>query len=213
MLGDLGRHAEALETFKQALQFNPKDAFYHCAVGNELVSLGHEHAALKAFEEAERLKPDYAQPHLEAAKLLFKQGQEARAVDELRAAVKAEPDNFQTLATVAHYLAANQQTAARDGALALKLALKANKLSGQIQPMVWDTLGMAYAATGDFGHAVACAQQALKLAKAAGLKNLDDIQRRLTLYQNQQPWRETFEATNSSFGTILISHSSSDRPR
>jgi tetratricopeptide (TPR) repeat protein len=200
MLARLGRHDEALAEYREAIRSDPKVAMWHCAAGSELVALGQGDEALKEFAEAERLKTSYALPHLETARLFFQQGRDAQAVGELRAALQAQPDDFQTLATVAHYFAANKDAAARDGQAALRLATKADDLSGHIQPMVVDTLGMAYAETGNFTNAVVCAKNALELAAAAKLNSVEDIRQRLELYQNHQPWRESFRATNAPAG-------------
>jgi Tfp pilus assembly protein PilF len=197
MLGKLGRPAEALAEFREALRHDPQVALWHYAAGNELVTLGQGDEALKEFAEASRLKPDYAAPHIATAKFFFQQGRDAGAADELRAAWQAEPDNFQILATAAHYLAANENAAARDGQTALTLAFKADELSGHVQPLVLDTLGMAFAETGNFTSAVASAQTALELAEAAQLDSAAEIRRRLELYKNHQPWRESFRTTNA----------------
>ena len=66
-----------------------------------------------------------------------------------------------------------------------------------VQPMVLDILGMAFAATGDFTNARLCAQNALDLAAAAQMKDLDPLQKRRDLYKNHQPWLESFRATNA----------------
>jgi protein O-mannosyl-transferase len=196
ILGKLGRPAEALAEYREAIRFDPQVASWHCAAGGELMTLGRSDEALQEFAEAGQLKPDYARPHLETAKIFFQQRRDREAVAALHAALQSEPDRFQTLATVAHYLAANENAAARDGQLALTLAAKADDLSGHVQPMVLDTLGMAYAETGDFTNAQTSAQDALELAKAAGLKDIAAIRQRLELYQNHQPWRESFTTMN-----------------
>jgi hypothetical protein len=118
-------------------------------------------------------------------------------LDEFHVALQVEPDNYKTLATVAHYLAANENAAARNGPAALALARQADELSGHGQPVVLDFLGMAFAANGDFTNAVACAQNALALANAAHMNNVAPLQKRLELYQQNQPWRESFRATNA----------------
>jgi len=121
-------------------------------------------------------------------------------VDELHLAVQAEPKHFPTLATAAHYLAANENAAARDGRTAWKLASQADEISGHVQPMVLDALAMACAETGDYAGAEAGAKEALELAEAANLPSVEAIRRRLALYQNRQPWRESFRATNAPTG-------------
>jgi len=40
-------------------------------------------------------------------------------------------------------------------------------------------------------------QRAIDLATAAQMKKIEPLQQRLQLYQNHQPWRESFLATNA----------------
>ncbi|HTB85510.1 MAG TPA: tetratricopeptide repeat protein [Candidatus Sulfotelmatobacter sp.] len=196
MLDKAGHPQAALDEYLEAIKLNPEVAALHTAAGGAMAALGNVAGALKEFAGAERLDPHDASPHVQTAKVLFGQGRDADGVEELRAALRAEPDNFQILAIAAHYLAANENAAARDGKNALILALKANGLSGQ-QPFVFDILGMAFAANGDFTNAVTCAQNALDLATAAQMKGTGQLQQRLDLYKKNQPWRESFLATNT----------------
>ena len=193
----LERHAEALAEFREAARLEPAAANARSAAGGELAALGKYDEALKELAAATQLDPHYAIPHLETAKVFFAQGRDAEAVDELRAALRCEPNNFEILSATAHYLAANENADARDGRNAIVLALKANELSGRNQPGVFDILGMALAESGDFTNAVTCAQNALDLANLAKMKKLEPLQRRVELYKQNQPWRESFRATNA----------------
>ncbi|MEI9863803.1 MAG: tetratricopeptide repeat protein [Limisphaerales bacterium] len=197
VLGLLGRHAESVVQYRKAIQLAPGIAVLHSALGSQFAALGQYDEALVEFSEAEKLDPNHAKTRMEAAKTLFKMGRDAEGLNEFHIALQIEPGNYQTLATVAHYLAANENTAARDGPNALALALKANELSGRVQPMVFDILGMAFAENGDFTNAITCSQNALAMANAAQMKNIAPIQMRLELYKNKQPWRESFRATNA----------------
>jgi tetratricopeptide (TPR) repeat protein len=197
LLGKLGQAAEALAEFREAIRSDSKFAAWHCAAGNELLVLGKTDEALAEFAEAIRLKPDYAQPHISTAKFFFESGQDQAAVEALQRAVHAEPERFEVLATAAHYLAAHENSAIRDPAAALKFALKADDLSGHVQPMVLDTLGMAYAAAGDYSNAQLCTQSAIELAGQVGLNENTNMVLRLDLYRRQQPWHESFLRTNA----------------
>jgi tetratricopeptide (TPR) repeat protein len=197
VLGLLGRHDESLAEYQTALRLRPDDARLHAAAGRELAALRQFDAALKELSEAEKLNPNDAPTHVAAAKVLFKIGRDAEGLDEFRTALRLKPDDFQTCATVAHYLAANENAAARNGPDALALALKANELSGRVQPMVFDVIGMAFAENGDFTNAVLCARHALDLATAAQMHTTRLLQTRLERYENRQPWRESFRATNA----------------
>ncbi len=198
ILDDLGRPADAVPAYREAIQLHPENPYQHNNLGMTLVELGDYKGAFAEFSEAERLDPDYPQPHIEKAKLYFELGRDPEALQELRAAVRVAPDNFQILTTTAHYLAANANPAARDGATALALATKANALSNNSQSAVFDVLGMALAETGDFTDARTCAQSALQLAIKTGLASANEIKSRLELYEKNQPWRESFRMTNIS---------------
>ena len=191
------KHREALAEFREAIRLDADNAAARSAAGGELAALGKYDEALKEFALAEKLSPRYAMPHLETAKVFFQQGRDAQAVDELKAALRCEPSNIEVLSSTAHHLAANENAAARDGGNALILAIKANELSGHNQAYIFDILGMALAETGDFTNAAVCAENALTLANAAKMKKLEPLQQRLKLYQQNQPWRESFRATNA----------------
>ena len=84
----------------------------------------------------------------------------------------------------------------RDGHAAVVMALKAGALTGGTQPEILDALAMSYAELGDFNEAQQTMQNAITEAKLADLTNdLAAFQKRLQLYQNQQPFRQSF--TNS----------------
>jgi Flp pilus assembly protein TadD len=197
VLEKMHQPAAALDEYRQCLRLDPDIPAVHNAVGSVLAAQGKYDDAAREFAEAVRLDPHFAIPHIEQAKLFFQQGRDAQAVTELWAAARAEPYDYTTLSIVAHYLAANENAAGRDGANALVLALKADELSDHRQPEISDILGMAFAETGDFTNAMICAQNALEFAPAPQLKDTEPIQRRLALYRNHQPWRESFGATNA----------------
>ncbi len=197
VLGLLGRHADSLAEYREAIRHRPDNPKFHNSAGTELAALGRWDEALAEFYQAITLNPNYAAPHVEVAKVLFKLGRDADGLNEFQVAVQIEPDNYKTLATVAHYLAANENAAARNGPAALALARQADALSGHGQPVVLDYLGMAFAANGDFSNAVRCVQSALTVAALAQMPNTGAMQPRLELYQLNQPWRESFRATNS----------------
>lgn len=197
ILDHLGRTPEALAEYREAVRLKPDMAFLHNGAGQMLAKLGRFDEATAEFAEAMRFDPNFASPHLELGKMLLQRGLDPDAIDQFRAAVGLDPENFQILAYVAHVLAAIDNPGVRDGKSALALAAKANLLTGGAQPLVLDALAMACAETDDFANAVEVGQGAVRLAAQVKLKDLEMIQRRLVLYQNHQPWRESFRATNA----------------
>jgi tetratricopeptide (TPR) repeat protein len=202
LLDNLGHPNEALVEYRWAVLLKPSLPSLHNGAGMVLAELGRFDEAMGQFTEAVRLDPNYPAAHFDLGKLLLKQGRDAGAIDELRAALRIDPDNFQILAYTAHVLAADENPQIRDGRTALVLAIKAKLLTGETQPYVLDALGMACAETGDFTNALEEAQRALDLATAAKMKKLEPLQQRLELYKNQQPWRESFQATNPALETF-----------
>jgi tetratricopeptide (TPR) repeat protein len=55
LLGNLGRHDEAIEACKKAIKLNPNDGGAHYNLGNSLAAQGQLRDALAAFGEAQRL--------------------------------------------------------------------------------------------------------------------------------------------------------------
>ncbi len=198
ILHKFGQPAGSLEEYRLAIQLRPNDATLHDSAALELDALAQYDDALKELDTASQLDPQDAWTHIDRAKIFFEQGLDTNALNELSAAVHIAPDNYQILTSAAHYLAANENTAARDGKTALTLATKANDLAGHSQPVVFDVLGMALAETGDYTNAIQCAQNAVALATTAQLPSVTQMQQRLELYQKNQPWRESFRATNTN---------------
>ena len=110
-----------------------------------------------------------------------------------RGAATSTPNDFETLTWLARVLAADQNPAARNGAEAISLAEQATHLAGGEQPFVLDTLAMAYAEAGRFKDAQTAVQKAIQAAATLGAqKTVPEMQERLHLYQNGQPYREDF---------------------
>ncbi len=195
-LDHLGRPVEALAEYHEAARLNPKLPEFHNSLGIVLVELGRYDEALVEFTNAAQLNIAYPWAHFEMAKALLKLGRDAEAIDQFREALRLDPENFQILAHTARVLSAEENPQVRDGKTALRLASKANDLTGGTQPLVLDALGMACAENGDFTNATEVTQRALDLATAANMQSLEAIRQRLALYQNHQPWRESFLATN-----------------
>ncbi len=195
---DLAGHPrEALAEYETALNLNPHSVSSYLNLGILRVELGQFTEAAAEFAEAARLDPADARPPYESAKLLLKLGRDAEAVAALRHALELDKNNFTMLAYAARVLASDETAGIRDGAAALALANRANELTGGVQPAVLDALGMACAENHDFTNAIASVQKALELAGAEQVRDTGPLKARLALYQDRQPWRESFRATNA----------------
>jgi tetratricopeptide (TPR) repeat protein len=192
-----GKPIAALAEYHEAVRLNPTLPELHNSCGIVLAELGRYDESLVEFTNATRLDPAYPWAHFEMAKTLLKQGRDTEAIDQFREALRLDPENFQILAYTARVLAAEENPNVRDGRTAFTFATKANNLTGGMQPLVLDALGMACAETGDFTNAADVTQKALDLATAAKMKEHEAIRLRFELYKNNRPWRESFLATNA----------------
>jgi len=208
-----GRHDEALEMRRTAATIDPKVPFLHFSLGQALKTAGQTNEALAEFAEAARLDPQYALPHVERARVYLEQGRDQEAIDELRAAVRLAPDDVAILTYTAQVLATSDNAAIRDGHAALTLATKANLLARGSRPFTLDVLGAAYAEVGRFEDAQMAARDALEMATAMKMTGTEPIQQRLGLYQQHQPWRESFRATNSPVKIKRRARQASGGPR
>jgi tetratricopeptide (TPR) repeat protein len=196
VLDTLGHFDEATNEFHQAMGLDPDSAAPHLYLGIALAKHSDFAGATNEFSEAMRLALMDPSPLVEWAKALLQQGRDADALNQLQQALQLDPDNFQTLAFMAHVLAADERPGVRDGSNALALAQKASVLTGGAQPLVEDVLGMAQAENGQFADAQNTVSNAIQLATAAGMKpqTIVDMRKRWALYQQHEPWRESFLA-------------------
>jgi tetratricopeptide (TPR) repeat protein len=193
LLADSGHTNEALAEFREAVRINPKGAALHNNLGAMLIELGRFDEAMEHYAAAARLDPaDWRTPYLRG-KGLLKQGRDLEAIPYFRQAMQIDPDNLHVLIYLAQVLASDENPNVRDGHTAFALASRANTLTGGAQPAMLDALGMACAELGRFDDAQKAAQEALNLTKASGMtNNTAAVQQRLQLYQNHQPFRQSF---------------------
>jgi tetratricopeptide (TPR) repeat protein len=196
LLDDAGHRDEALAEYQAALRINPKYVPAHNNLGALLVEQGRFDEAMKHYAEAARLAPDdWHAPYL-IGNVLLKQSRDEEAIPYFQRVVAIDPNNARVLAFLAQVLASDENPKIRNGPAAFAMADKANALTGGIQPAMLDVLAMAYAELGRFNDAQQAMQDALNLAGKFNMTNdLPILQQRLQLYQNHQPFRESFTNT------------------
>ena len=199
LLDDAGHPDEAFAEFREALRLKPNYVAAHNNFGTLLVEQGRFDEAKEQYTESERLDPtDWHAPYL-TGKVLLKQGRDLEAISYFQRAVKMNPNNPHVLTYLAQVLASDENPQIRNGNAALAMAVKANDLTGGVQPAMIDALAMAYAEIGQFTNAQQFAAYALKLANAYDLTNdAPRLRQRLQLYQNHQPFRQSFLYTNAT---------------
>lgn len=189
-LAATGRLPEAIGHLEQALKIRPNHPLVHHSLGLAFLQTGKVPEAIKHFEEALRIKPGLAEAHYALAVALEKVGKFQEAIGHYTEAVRLRPDLLLALNNLAWIRATNADSKLRDGAEAVRLAEHACQLTGRKQASCLDTLAVAYAEAGRFQEALATAEEAVALARAAKQSAADEIQSRLELYRAGKPYRE-----------------------
>lgn len=187
-----GETDRALEHYRMALQLNRASPMVHINYGAALVKLGRFDEARQHYEEAQRLAPKDPRPPYLLGKSWLRQGRSREAAQEFLIALKIDPNHLQTLVWFARVRAADYDPQARHGEEAVAMAKRAAELTGESDPYVLDTLAAALAESGRFVEAEQTIQQALRLYASAGDTNAAALNDRLQLYQQKQPYRESF---------------------
>ena len=193
-----GRIPEAIGHWEQALRFYPDDIKAHYNLGLALVRLGRLQEAVGHWEQALRIKPDYAEAHYNLGVALVQLGRLPEAMGHWEQALRIKPDYAEAENNLAWLLATLAPADGGDPVRAVTLAERACELTNNQVAGYLDTLAVAYAAAGRFNDAVAAAQKAIELAKAAGQSQLvEEIELHLELYRAGRPYRQSIDAASS----------------
>jgi tetratricopeptide (TPR) repeat protein len=187
-----GKTDEAIVHLQAALKFRPGDAEAHAALGLAFLNKERVDQAAAQFQEAARLQPTNAVAHYQLA-LLYQGRKETRqAIESYRRALQVQPDLVEALNNLAWILATHPDAALRNGPEAVRLAERACRLTRDQQAFFVGTLAAAYAEAGRFTEAIAAAEKAIRLAQAAGQKEVQQKnQQLLELYRAGRAYHES----------------------
>ena len=186
--GKLRQHDAALADFEISLNLDPAyaDALHNRAV--EFARFGQLREALEDLSAAINLKP-HADFYRSRGVVHENLGFFAQAIDDYSQAAKMDPDDFASRNSMAWILATAPKADLRKGKRAVQAAQEALNL--QDSPSHRDTLAAAYAEAGDFSSAVEIQKEAIGMLRDLGAKDaVQDFERRLSLYQQGQPYRQ-----------------------
>ena len=175
--------------FEEAVRLAPDYAEAHNNLGAMLHLSGRLDEAAGHYRLAAVLRPDNAEAENNLGRLLSQQGKPDEAVGHFQRAIVINENFASALAGLA-WIRATSPPPLRDGPEAVRLAERADALTGSQDASVLDALAAAYAATGSFDRAVATARLAVRAATAAGQTNLaSEVQGRLALYERASSCR------------------------
>jgi tetratricopeptide (TPR) repeat protein len=186
-LAELGELDASIADSNEALRISPKfpEAFNNRGVTWRLK--GDFAQAIADYTQAIEFYPQYAAAYANRGYARKQLGQLAEAVADYTQAIALDPQNWQAHNDLAWLLATTADEELYDPQRALDLAETACTQTRMRNPNCLDTLAAAQAANGNFSAAVQSAESALRSAPE-GAKA--EIQQRLDLYTQGQPYRE-----------------------
>jgi Flp pilus assembly protein TadD len=110
--------------------------------------------------------------------------------------VRLQPDDPKVLTNLAYLLATDAQASPADRQDGVHWAERAAQLTERQNPLILDTLAIAYAAVGRFNEAITTAQAARALAAQAAQPGVADrIRKHLELFQQGRPVQQPAPAS------------------
>jgi len=162
------RYNEAADLGREWLAVSPYDVAPHSALGSALSEKGELASAAQHLGYVMMLRPQFEQAHAQLRQLLLSLAREPDGLQRLRNVAANAPDSPRMLDELAWLLATYPDSKSRDGTEAVRLAERACALTERRVPVLLDTLGAAYAETGDFPRAISAIEEALKSARSSG---------------------------------------------
>ena len=175
---------EEIEVHQKQLETSPNNAAEHRYLGLRYQQIGQVETALTHFQEALRIEPTSSRTHFLLGDALAETGRFDDALRHLHEADRLEPNQSETLNSLAQVLARHPNPNAREPTQAIGLATRAVELTQRTNPMMLETLAVAYAAAGQFDRAVGSSELAIRAATTAQNTELaDQIRKRLETYK------------------------------
>jgi tetratricopeptide (TPR) repeat protein len=189
--GDLGRSAEAIGDFSEAIRINPGYDEAYNNLGIIYKRLGHLQEAVDAYKQAIKIKPNYAEAYNNLGNGYSRLGRGTEAIGAYEQAIKIKPDYVEACYNLAWFVATNAEVMNRDTNEAILLASRACRLTNYKNPLFLGTLAAALASAGRFSEAVDTANRAMSLAEAANQPQIKNaIQYHLSFYKQGKPYIE-----------------------
>jgi len=185
--GDLD---EAEANYRKAIGHDHQFEEAHINLGIVLGHRGRIDEAITCFLEGLRIAPHSARAHYNLGYGYQLQGRATAAITHFRRALELDSQDLASIVSLARLLAWHPDAELRSPDEALRLAQRADQLTGHQDPRALDVLAAAHAAMGRFEQAVHMAEKALSLAQQAEADALSNqIRDRLQLYRQNKPYR------------------------
>jgi Flp pilus assembly protein TadD len=184
-----GRAEEAIQHGREAVALRPDDPQLLLNLGAMFERTGRATEAEEQFRRVIRVSPKYAEAHNNLGWLLKDRGAWDEAMASFREAIRHRPGSTMPMLGLAWLLATHPDPSRRQPAEAVRIV---EPLTASTQPdwMVFDTLGVAYAAAGRFPEAIEAANRAFDLLTAMRRAEATNVAARAQLFRGQRPFIE-----------------------
>ncbi|MEM7314820.1 MAG: tetratricopeptide repeat protein [Planctomycetota bacterium] len=181
---------EAAEHLEVALSRRQNDPELRLKLGQARLQLGEIEQASKEFQMSAELRAS-AMAYHNLANTLLGMKKTGEAIKNYELALKTNSRFIPAANNLAWLLSTCPDDSLRNGKRAVELAESVCSYAGARSPSNLETLSVAYAEVARFDKAIETAQEAIRLAKAAGdLKTAGELRKRLSLFQQEKPYRD-----------------------
>lgn len=184
-----GELHSAIYEYREALRLSPKASGILFGLGRALAAIGEDAEAADQFQACLQLRPKDHLARVNLGVMLGRLGDTKGAIREYEECIRILPDFALALNNLAWIRATDSRAEFRDGAQAVRLAIRACELMKWSDPISIDTLAAAYAESGDFDKAIEYQNRAKgfpEFEKEAG----GEIRHKLYLFTIKRPYRE-----------------------
>ncbi len=183
--GGKGRYDQAISDLNTVIRIEPHLAHVYNDRGFVYIHKAEYEKAISDYTKAIQMKAMNADTYSWRGYAFYCNGQYDQAISDFKKAIKIDSKMAKTYNSFAWLLATAKDASFRNGKKAVRLALKACKLSDWKDPADMDSLAAAYARAGDFTNAVKWQRKVLESAEFSKDKEARD---RLNLYRKHKPW-------------------------
>ena len=186
-----GELDKAIAKLQAAIDLRPENGPAHNNLAKAFLQKGQLAEAMIHYRKFLEIEPQNVEARNILGTALIQQGHVREAVEQWQDALAIEPENGNAASNLAWVFATSPEDSIRNGARAVELAERALHLSGGKIPMIFRTLGAAYAENGRFSQAIETAHRGAELANSQGNQGLAaELQSNIAVYQSGRPLRD-----------------------
>ena len=135
-LVQMGKWSQAAAHYTRAFEIDPRYAEAHNNLGALLLQMGRVDESFAHLQRALEIDSEEAEAHSNLGNTLLRMGRANEAVSHYNRALQLSPLNVNAQNNLAWLLATSSETRIRDGAKAVELAKRAERLTGGGNPVI-----------------------------------------------------------------------------